>query len=244
MKRIFYLIIFSCTFLGIKQINATGSEIYKTETLIIHKISDHVYQHISYLDTKSFGKVPCNGMIALDNNEAIIFDTPPTDETSGELIDWITNTVKHKVIAIIPTHYHIDNLGGLNEFHRHGIPSYAYQRTILITKENNDPIPQNSYENSLELKVGNEKIIVEFLGEGHTCDNVIGYFPAENIMFGGCLIKAQGADKGNLEEASPDVWSETVEKVKSKYPNTRTVIPGHGETSGPELFDYTIQLFK
>jgi len=243
MKQLFYLIILSSIFCGYK-INATENEVYKSETLIIQQLSGQVYQHISYLNTESFGNVPCNGMIVTNNNEAIVLDTPTNDETSEELINWITKTLKCKIIAVIPTHYHTDNLGGLNEFHKHGIPSYAYQKTIRIAQENNESIPQNSFENSLELKIGDEKIITEFLGEGHTCDNVICYFPAENVMFGGCLIKAVGAGKGNLEEANPDVWSETVKKVKLKYPETQIVMPGHGQTGGPELFDYTIRLFE
>jgi len=32
--------------------------------------------------------------------------------------------------------------------------------------------------------------------------------------------------------------------VKEKYPKVKTVIPGHGQTGGIELLDYTINLFK
>lgn len=85
---------------------------------------------------------------------------------------------------------------------------------------------------------------MDFLGEGHTCDNVIGYFPLEDIMFGGCLIKEVGAGKGNLAEANPDEWAETVKRVKAKYPNTKIVIPGHGKYGGMELLEYTITLFE
>lgn len=66
------------------------------------------------------------------------------------------------------------------------------------------PLPQQGFDSFLELEVGGESVYVDFLGEGHTCDNVIGYFPLEDIMFGGCLIKEVGAGKGNLAEANPD----------------------------------------
>ena len=222
----------------------TEKEVYKSETLLIIQISEHVYQHISFLDVEGFGKVPCNGMIVSCKNEAVIFDTPPNDETSRELIEWVTKSLKCKITAVITTHYHIDNLGGLNEFHRQGITSYAYKKTIQIAKEKGLPVPEHSFSKSLNLKVGNEKVHIEFFGEGHTCDNVVGYFPLENIMFGGCLIKEVGAGKGNLEEANVKAWSETVRKVKAKYPKVKTVIPGHGQTGGSELLDYTIKLFE
>ncbi|MDR2918409.1 MAG: subclass B1 metallo-beta-lactamase [Tannerella sp.] len=243
MKKLFYLLTISSILINCIQAN-DKKEVYKSETLSINRISEHVYEHISYLDTESYGKVSCNGMIISSNNEAVVFDTPTNDTTSLELINWITKTLNNKIIAVIPTHYHEDNLGGLNEFHKHGIPSYAYQKTIQITKEINSPQPQHSFDPLFELKAGNEKVIAEFLGEGHTCDNIIGYFPAENIMFGGCLIKSMGSGKGNLEEANPEDWPGSVKKVKSKYPETKLIIPGHGESGGPELFDYTIKLFE
>ena len=219
-------------------------EVYKSETLLINRISKYVYQHISFLNTKNFGKVPCNGMVVAYKNEAIIFDTPTDNETSCELINWVTKSLKCKITAVIPTHYHVDNLGGLDEFHKQGIPSYAYYKTAQIAKENGLSEPQYGFDKFLELKVSNEKVYIEFFGEGHTVDNTVGYFPLEDIMFGGCLIKEAGAGKGNLEEANAREWSETVRKVRRKYPNVKKVIPGHGKLGGIELLDYTIHLFE
>jgi len=219
-------------------------EVYKSETLVINQISEHVYQHISYLDFEDYGKVTCNGLIVTDKKEAVIFDTPTDNDTSRELIDWITKTLKCKITAVVPTHYHDDNLGGLDEFHKQDIPSYAYNRTIQIAKENNLPVPQHGFEQSIELKVGSKKVNVGFFGEGHTRDNIVGYFPSEDIMFGGCLIKEVGAGKGNLAEANADEWSETVRKVKETYPKVKKIIPGHGKSGGIELLDYTIHLFE
>jgi metallo-beta-lactamase class B len=223
---------------------AESNKSHKSETLVIEKISAHVYQHTSFLDTQDFGRVPCNGMIVFDKNEAIVFDTPSDNRTSLELIDWVETHLNCKIKAIIPTHFHGDCLGGLEEFHGHGIPSYANNLTIKIARSNNSPIAKNGFDNLLELKVGTKKVFVEFFGEGHTKDNVIGYFPYEKIMFGGCLIKELSAGKGYLEDANINDWSLTVAKLKEKHPDTKIVIPGHGKSGGTELFDYTIKLFE
>ncbi|GHT07754.1 hypothetical protein FACS1894139_16530 [Planctomycetales bacterium] len=95
----------------------------------------------------------------------------------------------------------------------------------------------------MELPVGSKKIYAEFIGEGHTQDNIIGYFPTDSVMFGGCLIKEIGAGKGNLEDANAQAWSATVKKLKQKYPPTKIVVPGHGKYGGMELLDYTMTLF-
>ena len=217
---------------------------YTSETLLIEQISDRVYQHTSFLDTESFGKVPCNGMIVISEGEAVIFDTPTSGEASAELIDWIEDQHQSSVKAVVPTHFHQDCLAGLDEFHRRQVPSYGYQRTIDLARRNRVTPPQNSFDESLELPVGNQTVNAVFVGEGHTKDNVVAYFPADKVLFGGCLVKEVGAGKGNLEDANPTAWPATIARLKKRYPKVAIIVPGHGERGGIELLDYTRQLFS
>ena len=220
--------------------------VYQTENLIIKKLSNNIYQHISFLDTEGFGKVECNGIIVINGNEGVIFDTPTDNESSVQLINFIANELKSTISAIIPTHFHEDCVGGVQEFSKRSIPIYASKLTADLLKKNNQNFtyPLTTFNNILTLNIGNKKVYAEYFGEGHTKDNVIGYFPESNAVFGGCLIKTLGANKGFLGDANTDKWSETVQKIKLKYPKTEIVIPGHGEPGGTELFDYTIKLFK
>lgn len=219
-------------------------EIYKSNDLTINQLGQNSFEHTTFLQTNDFGKVPCNGLIVRSNNETIVFDTPSDDNTSLELIQWIKDSLHCKINAIIPTHFHNDCLGGLKAFHDNNIPSYAYFKTIDLAKEKNFAVPQNSFRDSLILKVGNENIIAKFFGEGHTKDNIVGYFPGDNILFGGCLIKEINATKGFLGDANVAEWSATVEKVKKGYPAVKIIIPGHGAYGNTKLLDYTIKLFK
>lgn len=222
------------------------SVVYESESLVIRKISSHGFVHTSYLNTESFGRVPCNGMVVVSENEAVVFDTPADDQGSEELIRFLTENMKHKIKGIVSTHFHADCVGGLKVFHRLKIPSYAYTGTIALLRSGKDKveIPKKGFDDKLELKVGSKKVYAAFLGEGHTRDNTVGYFPDDKIMFGGCLIKEAGAGKGYLEDANIKAWPETVRKVKAKYPDVKIVIPGHGKAGGPELLDYTIELFE
>lgn len=222
----------------------TRETVYKTSGLTITRIAPDVYQHTSYLTTESFGTVSCNGMIVTNRNESVVFDTPVSDTVSSELINWINQHLKSRITAIVPTHFHKDCLGGLNEFHKNNIPSYAYFRTIEFAKANQFPIPINSFNDSLNLSIGSENVLISFFGEGHTKDNIVAYYPAENILFGGCLIKELNAGKGNLEDANEDAWPQTVKKIQQKYPYVKKVIPGHGEIGNFELLNYTIDLFS
>lgn len=215
----------------------------QTPNLVTERVSKHTYRHISYLKTNDFGRVACNGLIIVEGNEAIIVDTPVDDEAAFFLIEWVENALHCKVKAVVATHFHADCLGGLKEFHRRKIPSYANQSTIAYAEKNKSIKPQTGFTGTKKLSLGKKKIILDFLGEGHTKDNIIVYYPKEQVMFGGCLIKEQGASKGNLEDANVQAWPLTVKKLKSKYPETKIVIPGHGKSGDLRLLDYTVALF-
>nr|WP_240935922.1 hypothetical protein [Hymenobacter sp. HDW8] len=105
-------------------------------------------------------------------------------------------------------------------------------------------LPQQGFTDRLVLRVGRQDVIAHFLGEGHTRDNIVAYFPAEQVLFGGCLIKEVGAAKGNLDDANVPAWPQTVTRLRQTYPATKVLIPGHGQAGGMELSDYTIHLFQ
>lgn len=146
--------------------------------------------------------------------------------------------------AVVVNHFHADCLGGLGEFHRRGITPYASKRTLELAGLDGMEVPKKSFNQRIELMVGDRKVYNEYFGEGHTTDNIVSYLPDEKVLFGGCLIKSVGAGKGYLGDANVSAWSETVQKVKAKYPLAEVIIPGHGKRGGQELFDFTIQLFQ
>jgi ribonuclease BN (tRNA processing enzyme) len=126
-----YLILVIFIFVSCKS-NKIELNSYQSENLKIEKISNTIFKHISYLETEEYGKVPCNGMVFVNKNEAIIFDTPTNDKASIELINWLG---KKNIKAVVVTHFHIDCLGGLESFHLNGINSYSYKQTIELAKK-------------------------------------------------------------------------------------------------------------
>lgn len=220
--------------------------IYRSENLVIKKLSNRTYQHISFLDTDDFGKVGCNGMLVVNENEAVLFDTPTDNKSSLELILFVTKELKCEITAVIPTHFHDDCIGGIQKFEEQNIPTYATKQTVELLEKKGHIFSKsvNEFETSLTLNIGSKKVYAEYLGQGHTIDNIIGYFPEDKAIFGGCLVKNVGANRGYLGDANTNEWSETVRKIKLKYSETEIVIPGHGKPGSVELLDYTIELFE
>ena len=245
MKFYYKIVAIICitTFFCCTNSNKTKT-IYQSETLLIEQITPNVFKHVSYLKTNDFGNVPCNGMIYITDDKALVFDTPTTDDVSKELIHWITNDKNASLNGVVVNHFHEDCLGGLKEFHNQNILSYASNKTIALAINDSVTIPKRGFKNQLELTLGKNKVITQFLGEGHTKDNTVSYLETENVLFGGCMIKSLKAGKGNLADANVNQWPKTVSKVKATFPNLKFVIPGHGKVGDTTLLDYTIQMFK
>lgn len=246
MKIRFLLLCISVVVLSNK-LSAQNRTIYRSAALEIDSIAPGTYLHRTFMQTREWGKVPCNGAVYVENGEAVVFDTPATDSVSNLLINWI-KTHTHAVIkAIIVNHAHEDCLGGLAAFHQAGIPSYGSFKTIRLaraSREFRNDVPQHGFEKDLKIKAGKTQIICFYPGEGHTTDNICCYIPSVKVLFGGCIIKASGAGKGNLAEANGKAWPLSVERIKNRFPEAEIIIPGHGMYGDRSLLDYTIRLFS
>ena len=218
-----------------------------SEGLSLVPLTKNLYLHLSYFESTDFGRVPCNGLIYINGNEAIICDTPPNDEVSGQLLGWTKKKYPHvKVKALIVNHFHVDCLGGIREFHKAGVKSYAHELTpsLLKQKKDSSDVPQVLIKTTVDLSVGNKKVTLFYPGEAHTKDNIVTWIPSESTIFGGCVVKTMDAGKGNVADANVAEWSNSVERIKSKFPSAKIVVPGHGNSGGTELLDYTIKLFR
>ncbi|ANQ48861.1 subclass B1 metallo-beta-lactamase [Flammeovirga yaeyamensis] len=228
------LLLFSCDY--------NTPKLYQTETLKLQAISEHVWQHTSYLNTQSFGKVECNGILVIDDEEAVLIDTPTDAESTEELYNWLQeNDIELK--AVVPTHFHVDCTAGLNFLHKKGVESYGSYLTLLNASRHHQPIPQNAFKDSLTIMVDDHEVKFKYFGKGHTTDNITAYIPSDKVLFGGCLVKALGWSKGNLEDADTIAWPESLSELKLAYPDVKKVVPGHGKIGGMDLIDYSIELF-
>lgn len=74
-------------------------------------------------------------------------------------------------------------------------------------------------------------------------DNIVSWIADEQVLFGGCLVKAGGAKTlGYIKEADLVAWPATLAKVKERFPAARLIVPGHGDPGGWELIANTLKL--
>jgi glyoxylase-like metal-dependent hydrolase (beta-lactamase superfamily II) len=89
--------------------------------------------------------------------------------------------------------------------------------------------------------LGGEEVRVIFPGPGHSPDNLVVWFPARRLLFGGCLIKGARAI-GFTGHADLDRWPAAIDRLRPLGP--RVVVPGHGPVGGPELFELTAAVVR
>jgi glyoxylase-like metal-dependent hydrolase (beta-lactamase superfamily II) len=185
-----------------------------------------------------------NGIVFINEGNALIASTPDSDVETQNLINWVINEKNAKIIGYVIDRWHPDAMEGLDIVHKNGIMTYSFELTRQIAKEKGLPIPQIGFDPKKEILVGNEKVICHFLGEAHTKDGIVVWIPSEQILFGGNEIRNFNGWVGNIGDASLDKWSETATRVKNEYGAAKIVVPGHGMHGGAELIDYTINLYK
>ena len=229
MKKIIILFSFISIF-----INSYGQEIKVSNDLVITKLSENVFIHTC--DNS-------NGIIYVNNGEAVIVSTPPSDAATSELIKWTKTNLKAKIIGYVIDMWHPDAMEGLDVVQKLKIKSYAYEGTRKIAKEKGLPVPDIGFDPKLELKVGDGKIVCRYFGPTHTSDGIVVWIPEEKILFGSNGVRNYNGWVGNIGDANLSEWSKTIEKVKKAFGDAKIVIPGHGKYGGPELLDYTIKLY-
>ena len=216
-----------------------------SESIEILEISPNTYIHQSYVDMDKWGRVGANGLVLRTADGVVIIDTPWNNEQAEQLINWIEQNWKEKIAAIVVTHFHNDNAGGLEAFHKAEIPSFGLEMTQQILEDQKLAAPVETFTDSLILNIGKYNIELYYPGGGHSKDNIVVWIQENKVLFGGCIVKAQKQNNlGNTKDADLKAWPNSLKKLELKYSDANYVIPGHGPAGGPELITHTINLFS
>lgn len=214
-----------------------------TKDLELIQLSQNAYLHVSWSTFSGYGRVSCNGLLFTNQGEALLFDTPATQEMTMTLVNWLSDSLKIKIVGFVPNHWHSDCMGGLAWLQQQKIKSYASWKTIEIAKKNKLPIPDHHFKDSLQLSLGNQQAKCYYLGPAHTLDNIVVWIPSEKILFAGCMVKCMESDNlGFTGDGDMKNYTGTLRKVLAKFPEAKIVIPGHDEIGGLELIKHTLEI--
>lgn len=211
------------------------------KTLQIKAIDAGVYLHTSYKLVNGFGWVDSNGLVVVNNKQAVIVDTPWSEVDTAELLSWIS-AQGLMLEASISTHFHEDRTAGIALLNSKSIPTYTSELTDEILKSKDLPRGSEVFTgDSLQLLGG--LIEVYYPGAGHTKDNLVVWLPEKSMLFGGCLVRPMAwSSLGFTGDADISQWVHSVSKVQAKYPGVEKIVPGHGMLGDQTILKHTIEL--
>jgi metallo-beta-lactamase class B len=163
----------------------------------------------------------------------ILVDTAWTPEQTEQLY------AETHVQQVLVTHAHEDRMAGLDVLARHGVASYGLERTQLEARAHQRPAPAHTVGEEGELSLGGTRLLYFFPGAAHAPDNLVVYVPAQQVLFGGCMVRALDSGLGPLEDADLKSWQSAIERVRERFPDATLIVPGHGEPGGRELLAHT-----
>ena len=215
------------------------------------KIADNVY---SYVDTKnsspqnSFG---ANAGIIIDRDGIIVIDTLVSAKEAKRFIKDIRAISKKPIKYVVNTHYHLDHTFGNSEFKKLGavIVSHTNDSTNLKTrgeaalknakdyglseqdmKGTKITYPALTFNDRMEIDMGNQKIEMIFIGHSHTDGSILVYLPEKKILFAGDILFTNYHPfivDGNIEE-----WVKALDYIMTM--DVEKIIPGHGPISSKQ----------
>jgi metallo-beta-lactamase class B/metallo-beta-lactamase class B GIM len=209
--------------------------------LEIEKIKDGIYLHRSYSRVDGFGLVSSNGLVVADGENAYMVDTPWSERDTEKLVNWIREN-GFTLAGGIATHSHDDRAAGIEWLNAHGFSTYAFAMTNRFLEEAGKEKARHSFDGE-RLSLGDGLIEAFYPGPGHTKDNVVVWIHGSEILHGGCFVRSlESRGLGYTGEADIGNWPASVENVLQRYPDAKTVIPGHGGAGDIRLLEHTQSL--
>lgn len=209
--------------------------------MFVEELGDGLWRHVSHRLLPPAGLVPSNGLVVPSPKGALVVDTAWTPEQTAALLDWAEEQFG-AVQAVLVTHAHDDRMGGIEEVHRRGIPSYGLEQTSTRGQEQGWPALANTFQQELSLAEFGVEGEAYFPGPAHTADNVVVWLASSRTLFGSCMVRSLSWSIGNLNDAVLERWTSSARVLEARYGTARRVVPGHGAPAGVELLTHTREL--
>ncbi|WP_439506179.1 BlaB/IND/MUS family subclass B1 metallo-beta-lactamase [Sediminibacterium sp.] len=212
--------------------------------LLIEPLTGNFYVYTTY-NTYQDSKVRANGVYLVTKKGVVLFDTPWDTTQFQPLLDTIYKRHQQKVVMAFATHWHSDKTAGLEYYRKKGIKTYTTSLTDSLSKVNNTKRAAFLMTKDTSFTFDQYQFETYYPGEGHTKDNIVIWFPKEEILLGGCLIKgAKDENLGYLGDGNTKTYASTLLKVQNKYPSPKYIITTHSDWRDINSLKNSIKMAK
>jgi glyoxylase-like metal-dependent hydrolase (beta-lactamase superfamily II) len=179
---------------------------------------------------RRYAKYDVNVGLVIGSEGALVIDTRGTPAEGEELLADIRELTDAPVRWVVNTHAHFDHVFGNPAFK--DATSYAQENTAAAVAET--VAIDNSFAVAKVIELGDRRVEVLHLGNGHTDGDVVVVVPDADVFFAGDLIE-ESAPPSYGEDSYPLEWADTVDRLIGLLSATAKVVPGHGAVVDAEF---------
>ncbi len=181
-KSLFLILTFGISFL------IASSQNRETQPVILEKISDNLYQIL--------GGSGANGGMYMGETEVLIIDSKMDKPSVDGIYKAVKEVTDKPITFLINTHSDGDHVNG-NRFFPESVTIIAHEncrKEFLLPQRNGSPsswqgkdnqpfIPQITFNDRMQIDMGNQTVEIYYFGVGHTTGDAVVYFPNEKTAF-------------------------------------------------------------
>lgn len=181
------------------------------------------------------------GFLAAKEGNIVIDSQFP--DTAAHLIDDLKQRASGSFLYLLNTHHHGDHTGGNIAFRGIAdhvlahVNSLANQKAVAEKSNSVDKqlFPDQTFDDSVKLKIGDEKIEGYYFGAGHTNGDAVYHFQNANIMHvGDLMFNKRHPFVDRSAGANMKSWVTVLDKIIKKGNKDTLYIFGHSLTPGEE----------
>ncbi|WP_199442823.1 MBL fold metallo-hydrolase [Umezawaea beigongshangensis] len=209
----------------------------------LHEIADGVFAHVQ----PDGGWCLNNAGLITSGGDSALIDTAATEARARRLRDTVLAVAPAPPRVVVNTHSHGDHTFGNFVFPEAVVVGHERTRAEMAEiglhltglwpdvcwGDVEVVLPTLTFRDRLTLTVGGTTAELMHLGVAHTTNDTAVWLPEHRVLFTGDLVMAgvtpfvmMGSITGSLAVTA-----------RLRALGARTVVPGHGPVSGPEVFD-------
>ncbi|MCW2614793.1 MAG: Zn-dependent hydrolase, glyoxylase [Frankiales bacterium] len=225
---------------------STAPHVATSGTPVLHEVADAVY---GYVQPDGSWWINNTGLL-VGRHGAVSVDACATEARTVAYLEAIRKVTDRPVRTLVNTHHHGDHTHGNYLFRDATIVAHEKTRDALLEAGlwRNPPFwtpfelgdvelepPSMTYADELTLWVDDTRCEVRHVGTpAHTTNDSVVWLPEQSVLFAGDLLFSGGTPFLLMGSVAGAV--QVLEEVLAPL-GARTIVPGHGEISGPGLVD-------
>ena len=211
-----------------------------------------------------------NSGVIIGDDSVMVIEAQATPQMAEDVIAKIRSVTDKPIKYLVLTHYHAVRVLGASAYRADEIITSHKTWEMIEERGQQDwdsefqrfprlfrghesipglTFPTITFTEEMTVDLGNKKVEIKNLGEGHTRGDVIVWLPDDKVLFAGDLVEFGATPY--CGDAQLKHWAGTLERLADLKP--KALLPGRGEALTSELecleaikgtIDYTSMLYE